>query len=419
MNASGILREREAGERFPPSPQPLPPPPRLRSGRSSPPPPAPSLGQVNSRESRGPRGQGGNRRWPRATGDLVDGCPGSAGRQPQWEGMPLDNGEEDREITPPSPSWRRYQRRASVQAEAINPGEGSSVSSPAGVRWAQHPKSAEQMKRLKETCETLLPFRELEEELLTQIFSAMFERKVEAQEHVVEQGEDGDYFYAIESGMYDILVARNKQDCRIGRYEDRGAFGELALMYSYPRPATIVALTAGVLWGLDRKTFRTITVTFQAERRKKFESLINSVPFFRSLEKSEKMKLLDMIESKTYRHGDCIFAQGEMADKFYIVESGEVKMLTEMPTGKEVGIVKLNPGEYFGEGALVGNKPRTSSAYAVGDAKCIVMNVEALERLLGPCLDILKRDMAQFKDLIALHDSSVDLSEEHKETNST
>ncbi|XP_038604647.1 cAMP-dependent protein kinase type II-alpha regulatory subunit-like [Tachyglossus aculeatus] len=354
-----------------------------------------------------------------AGGDLVDGRPGSADRQPQWEGMPLDNGEEDREIKPPSPNWRRYQRRASVQAEAINPGEGSSISSLVGVRWAQHPKSAELMKRLRETCEALLPFRELEEELLTQIFSAMIERKVEAQEHVVEQGEDGDHFYAIESGTYDILVARNKQDCRIGRYKDHGAFGELALMYSYPRPATIVAVTAGVLWGLDRKTFRTITVTYKAERRKKFESLISSVPFFRTLEKSEKMKLLDMIESKTYRHGDCIFAQGETADKFYIVESGEVKMLTEMPTSKEVGSVRLNPGQYFGEGALVGNNPRTSSAYAVGDAKCIVMNVEALERLLGPCLDILKRDVSQFKELINLHDSGMDPSEEHKETNST
>eukprot|EP00118_Oscarella_pearsei_P010011 m.59415 g.59415 ORF g.59415 m.59415 type:complete len:53 (+) comp34883_c0_seq26:541-699(+) len=35
----------------------------------------------------------------------------------------------------------------------------------------------------------------------------MFERKVDPEEHVIDQGDDGDNFYVVDGGVYDILVA--------------------------------------------------------------------------------------------------------------------------------------------------------------------------------------------------------------------
>uniref|UniRef100_A0A4X2K5U1 Cyclic nucleotide-binding domain-containing protein n=1 Tax=Vombatus ursinus TaxID=29139 RepID=A0A4X2K5U1_VOMUR len=245
----------------------------------------------------------------------------------------------------------------------------------------------------------------LEDELLLQIFSAMFEKKVVPDEPVVEQGEDGDHFFVIEQGIFDIIVQKNNQQSRIGQYKNSGTFGELALMYSYPRPATIVAITEGNLWGLDRVTFRTITVTFQLEKKKRLQMLLASVPFFKSLEATESVKMLDVVEEKTYQPGECIFLKGEVAEKFYIVESGEVKIVPEKFSGEEVGIVRHHKEDYFGESALISNKPRRTSAYAEGEVKCIVMDVQALERLLGPYMDILKRDMSHFEELIKLFES--------------
>lgn len=37
----------------------------------------------------------------------------------------------------------------------------------------------------------------------------------------------------------------------------------------------------------------------------------------------------------------------------------------------EVEIARCTRGQYFGELALVTNKPRAASAYAVGDVKCL------------------------------------------------
>lgn len=47
-------------------------------------------------------------------------------------------------------------------------------------------------------------------------------------------------------GKYDIFV-ENKL---VGNYDNRGSFGELALMYNMPRAATIVATTDGSLWAM-------------------------------------------------------------------------------------------------------------------------------------------------------------------------
>lgn len=46
------------------------------------------------------------------------------------------------------------------------------------------------------------------------------------------------------------------------------------------------------------------------------------------------------------------------------------------PEEEEVDIATLSRGQYFGELALVTNKPRAASAYAVGSVKCLGTSVQ-------------------------------------------
>ena len=78
----------------------------------------------------------------------------------------------------------------------------------------------------------------------------MEERHVNNNEIVIQQGDDGDNFYIIESGTYDILIG--EPGAKVGQYNDSGFFGELALMYNMPRAATIKAVSNGTLWSLVR-----------------------------------------------------------------------------------------------------------------------------------------------------------------------
>uniref|UniRef100_A0A674D644 cAMP-dependent protein kinase type II regulatory subunit n=1 Tax=Salmo trutta TaxID=8032 RepID=A0A674D644_SALTR len=296
--------------------------------------------------------------------------------------------------------------RHSMCAEAFNPDDEEEDKEPR----ITHPKTDEQRHRLQEACKDILLFKNLDPEQMSQVLDAMFEMPVEAGEHIIDQDDDGDNFYVIERGTFDILMKSDKVERVVGSYDNQGSFGELALMYNTPRAATIIATSVGALWCMDRLMFRRIIVKNNHKKRKMYEAFIESLPLLTSLQVSERMCVVDVLSSKTYTDGEQIIAQGATANCFYIVESGQVRIT--MNTSKlkkeegegveeEVEIATCTRGQYFGELALVTNKPRAASAYAVGNVKCLVMDVQAFERLLGPCMDIMKRNIVNYDEQLA------------------
>ena len=59
-----------------------------------------------------------------------------------------------------------------------------------------------------------------------------------------------------------------------------------------------------------------------------------------------------------------LFTQGEKLPCLYLVEQGEIALTRISPDGRETLIAILGPGEFFGEGALLGGCPATFSARA-------------------------------------------------------
>lgn len=55
------------------------------------------------------------------------------------------------------------------------------------------------------------------------------------------------------SGTFNIFVKGEGTEKLVGCYDNRGSFGELALMYNTPRAATIIATSPGALWCLVSK----------------------------------------------------------------------------------------------------------------------------------------------------------------------
>ncbi|KAM3870336.1 cAMP-dependent protein kinase type II-beta regulatory subunit-like [Diretmus argenteus] len=336
------------------------------------------------------------------------------------EAMQIDseNGEEEEEDDEEfvAPIINRFIRRASVCAEAFNPDEDDEDKEPLVTR----PKTDEQRQRLQEACRDILLFKNLEPEEMSQVLDAMFEKFCTIGEHIIDQDDDGDNFYVIERGTFDIFMRVDGTEKMVGCYDNKGSFGELALMYNTPRAATITATSPGALWCLDRLTFRRIIVKNNAKKRRLYEAFIETLPLLTSLELSERMKVVDVLSSKAYSDGQQIIAQGDLADCFYIVESGQVRITMKRSRTKkdqeeeEVDIATCSRGQHFGELALVTNKSRAASAYAVGSVKCLVMDVQAFERLLGPCMDIMKRNIANYEEqLVALFGSGTDIEEQN------
>jgi hypothetical protein len=95
------------------------------------------------------------------------------------------------------------------------------------------------------------------------LVDAMERNTIHMGETVIRQGQDGDYFYVIESGEFDVY--KDHFDClppeKVKHLVPGNSFGELALMYNDKRAASVVATTPATVWALDRATFRYYVVT--------------------------------------------------------------------------------------------------------------------------------------------------------------
>lgn len=87
-----------------------------------------------------------------------------------------------------------------------------------------------------------------------------------------------------------------------------------------------------------------------------------------------KTDVTDRITHAHYEPGDCIIRQGEPPTGFYVIESGEVEVVRTSPE-KPAGeiIATLGAGNFFGEAALLGNRPRSASVRARTPAEIVVM----------------------------------------------
>ena len=300
--------------------------------------------------------------------------------------------EEDDEMgdLPDLPKNRfTVSRRHSVAAEKYNPEEDTSTE-PDVV----HKKSDQERDYLHKVVAQIFIFRSLESKQLERVLDAMFSRSVVNGDVIIEQGDDGDNFYIIESGVYDIHVNKNK----VGSYDNKGSFGELALMYNMPRAATIIATTPGKLWALDRLTFKRIVLISAFEKRKMYEGLLENMPMFKSLNAYERMNVADALFSREFKDGEAIIKQGEQAKCMYFVETGRVRIVMDLD-GKSKELKVCDRGDYFGELALLTKKPRAATVYAMGaDTKCAILDVEAFERLLGPCVKIMQKNIPDYEE---------------------
>ncbi|XP_037093464.1 cAMP-dependent protein kinase type II regulatory subunit-like [Pollicipes pollicipes] len=301
-------------------------------------------------------------------------------------------------------------RRKSVFAEAYNPEEDDDETLKAVV----YPKSDEQRARLADAVRNIFLFRSLDPAQIQEVLDAMFEKKVSPGEDVIRQGDDGDNFYVIESGHYSIFVQTDasQSPVKVGSYDQTGSFGELALMYNMPRAATIQADSEGSLWAMDRQTFRRIVLKNAFKKRKMYEQLLETVPMLKTLEPYERMNLADALVPQSFQPGEIIIEQGDDADGMYFVEEGTVRIARAEHGQEEVQINTIEKGGYLGELALITKNPRAASAYADGPVRLAFLDREAFERLLGPCMDVMKREMQHYEaELQRVFGASVHIAE--------
>ena len=233
-------------------------------------------------------------------------------------------------------------------------------------------------------------FQSLNEEELTLIVDCMKPLEVAAGEHIIKQGDAGDLFYCLQKGTASAQVEGVGQ---VMTYEDRGCFGELALLYNSPRAASIIAMTACSLWTIDVKTFKYILTSTSSSTMATRCAFLKKCPFLDCLNGEQISRLAEALDISYYEEGDVIVRQGEVADSFFILEEGFVKCTQVKANGKEFDLISLKAGDYFGEMALILNEARHANCIAMSSVKCLSLNSEKFDLLLGQARQHMARRM--------------------------
>ncbi|HKS23842.1 MAG TPA: cyclic nucleotide-binding domain-containing protein [Thermoanaerobaculia bacterium] len=98
-----------------------------------------------------------------------------------------------------------------------------------------------------------------------------------------------------------------------------------------------------------------------------------------------EMKLLATFSSEEkFREGSMIFREGEKGDKLYIVLDGRVRISKFIPGVGEEALAVLDRGDFFGEMALIDDKPRSADAKSHdGDATVLSIDRATLNEILS------------------------------------
>jgi CRP-like cAMP-binding protein len=165
-------------------------------------------------------------------------------------------------------------------------------------------------------------------------------------------------------------------------------FGEMTCMSLYPRSATVRAATDCVMFEMLRNVLdiiqrnKTLKAQLDANYRKRaLDDHLRSVPMFQSLDPEFIDTLRDKVELVRYTKGDVICRQGDIADSFYLIRLGFVKVSEPHPGG-ELVLAYLGRGGYFGEIGLLGGGIRTATCTALDHVELVRIHGEEFHRMV-------------------------------------
>ena len=96
-------------------------------------------------------------------------------------------------------------------------------------------------------------------------------------------------------------------------------------------------------------------------------SATRRVQIFSGFTPEEMSRIASHARSLRKARGEFIYTPGDRADFIYFLKQGRIKLSVLSESGKEIAIDIIQPGEIFGEFALVDESPRSNMAQALDD----------------------------------------------------
>ncbi len=105
--------------------------------------------------------------------------------------------------------------------------------------------------------------------------------------------------------------------------------------------------------------------------------------------------------------GTVLCREGEPGKEMYVLQSGKVAISKKVRDVEKV-LAMLGPGEFFGEMAIISNKPRNASAIVEEDARLLVIDPKTFEAMIRGNSEISVRMIKKLAERLSEADSQIE-----------
>ncbi len=123
--------------------------------------------------------------------------------------------------------------------------------------------------------------------------------------------------------------------------------------------------------------------------------MLQRSPLFRGLAPEVFGRIAALAAQRGYGRGEMVFSRGEPGDALYAVVTGKIRISTGSAAGREVFLNIMEPGDTFGEIALLDGGPRTATATAIAASELVSVR-------RGPLFELLEREPRALLELLRL-----------------
>ena len=123
---------------------------------------------------------------------------------------------------------------------------------------------------------------------------------------------------------------------------------------------------------------------------------LRQFPLFSELTPTTLSGMADKMNVQQAQAGDTVIRQGDEGDLFYLIRSGHVEVVVE-EDGKKKTVAELSEGQYFGEAALINNRPRNATVIATDECTFYTLGQEDFRAVLNTS----KSFEAELRDVLA------------------
>lgn len=124
-------------------------------------------------------------------------------------------------------------------------------------------------------------------------------------------------------------------------------------------------------------------------------SFFRKFPLFADLDDRELSAIAAVAKTRRYAKDDVVFHADESGDVFCLIREGQVKVTMISPEGKEIILSLLDPGDFFGEMALLDDEPRSATVVATEPLELITIWRSDFLQILSENFDITKKVLAE------------------------